>query len=112
MGVGVDQWTDGGAHVAGWPTGNAAVAPTRRFTNSACAGVNHDQPRDGRAFLTGESEGRGGDGRDHLVEVGIGIDDDGVLAAHLRHHPPHATLPRLVDTGGGDYPEADGAAIR
>ena len=39
--------------------------------------------REQAALLAVEAEGGGGDAVDSCVEVGIGIDDDGVLAAEL-----------------------------
>ena len=42
-----------------------------------------DDARGGRAALPGRAERTAVDGRRGLVEVGVGHDDDGVLAAHL-----------------------------
>ena len=55
--------------------------------------VDHDQPRAGRALLAGVAEGRVHHGGHRLVEVGVGVDDDRVLAAHLGDHPLHLALP-------------------
>src|SRR3954470_8950636 len=74
-----------------------------------------EHPRRGRALLAREHE-RAGDDRGHdLVEVGIGVDDHRVLAAHLRDHALEVTLalehlggrpddlqPDLVGAGEGD----------
>ena len=43
-----------------------------------------DGPRAGRALLAAEAEGRRDYALDGGVEIGIGADQDGVLAAHLK----------------------------
>ena len=45
--------------------------------------ADDDQPAAGAALLAGVAERRRDDARDRLVEVGVVVDDDRVLAAHL-----------------------------
>src|SRR5208337_1083771 len=44
-----------------------------------------DGPRTGRALLPAETEGRGHYALDGRVQIGIGANQDGVLAAHLQN---------------------------
>ena len=96
----------------GWPTMISSDNPTRRSTSSSKTGAQADHPGGGRALLAGVAEGAGHDGRHGLVEVGVGVDDDGVLAAHLGHHPLHVALARLVDGGVLDDRQAHRRASR
>lgn len=74
--------------------------------------AHHDEPREGGALLAAEPERRPEHDRHRLVEVGVGVDDHRVLAAHLRDDPLHMALARhhpgrrLVDR------QADGGEIR
>ncbi len=45
--------------------------------------ADDDQPAAGAALLAGVAERRDDGARDRLVEVGVVVDDDRVLAAHL-----------------------------
>ena len=66
-----------------------------------------EHARGGRALLAGEVEG-GVDERGHdLVEVGVGVDDDRVLAAHLGHHALEVALAVGHLGGGADDLEPD-----
>ena len=66
-----------------------------------------EHARGGRALLAREVEG-GGDERGHdLVEVGVGVDEDGVLAAHLGHHALEVALAVGHLGGGADDLEPD-----
>ncbi len=56
--------------------------------------VEHDHPRAGRALLAGVAEGALEDADDRLVEVGVVVDDDRVLAPHLGDHPLDVVLAR------------------
>ena len=56
--------------------------------------VEDDHPRAGRALLAGVAEGALEDADDRLVEVGVVVDDDGVLAPHLGDHPLDVVLAR------------------
>ena len=70
-------------------------------------GVDHDQPGQGRALLSRVPEGRADDDGDGLVEVGVGVDDEGVLAPHLGDDPLDVALAGTVDGRGLDDVEAD-----
>ena len=65
------------------PTCSPATAPARRSTSTSCTRLVDEHARRRRALLPGVAERRLDDRRDGLVEVGVGVDDDAVLAAHL-----------------------------
>ena len=79
----VDDGADGAAGVFG----RGDLEAARRFHQPRQEGVvqprRHDRPAARRAFLAGVAEGAGDDAVDRLVQVGVVVDDDGVLAAHL-----------------------------
>ena len=52
-----------------------------------------EHPRGRRALLAGVGEGRADDRRHGLVEVGVGVDDDAVLAAQLGDDRLEVALP-------------------
>src|SRR5207245_1226669 len=58
-------------------------SPQKRLINVA----DYDRPAARRALLPLIAEGTFNDAADGLVEVRIGIDDDRVLASHLRNYP-------------------------
>ncbi len=51
------------------------------FDHGVVDTLHADQPARCRAFLSGEAEGGGDDGGDHLVEIRVAVDDDRVLPA-------------------------------
>jgi hypothetical protein len=71
----------------------------RRFNDGAGAG---------RALLPAEAEGRGDHSIDGGVEIGVGADEDGVLAAHLENRPLDPDLAGLRCGGALVNFEADG----
>ena len=91
----------------GWPTIDQLRRPDQAVDQLVEDRAEADHPGGGRALLAGVAEGAGHDGRDGLVEVGVGVDDDGVLAAHLGHHPLDVALAGLVDGGVLDDRQAD-----
>ena len=58
-----------------------------------------EHARGGRALLAGVGEGAGDERGDDLVEVGVGVDDHAVLAAHLGDDALEVVL-ALADLGG------------
>ena len=61
--------------------------------------VDDDDPRRGGALLARVAERALHDRGHRVVEVGVGVDDDRVLAAHLGDDPLHVALP-AADVGG------------
>ena len=72
--------------------------------------AQHDQPRERRAFLALETEGRVERGGHRLVLIGVVIDDEGVLAAHFADDFFQVGLagPRLA----GRLPDAQADLLR
>src|SRR5262245_44793855 len=58
--------------------------------------VDQDKARGSRTLLTLVAKGRLKDVNHSLVEIGVLIDDDGVLAAHFAHHSLYMLLARLM----------------
>src|SRR5207247_2453464 len=58
-------------------------------------GAHYDQPRTSAALLSGIAESRHEHAADRLIEVGVVVDDDRVLATHLRDHPLDVALARV-----------------
>src|SRR4029077_268854 len=56
----------------------------------------HDGARTGGALLSLVAEGRNSDALDGFVQVGIGIDNDGVFAAHFGDHALDPDLAGLM----------------
>ena len=70
-------------------------------------GREHDHARGGGAFLPRVRERARDDRRHGLVEVGVAVDDDGVLAAHLGHDALHLPLSCMVRGAALDDRETD-----
>ena len=96
---------------------HASAGPTSRTPDGAAEALEqrvgdrlvHEDPRRGRALLAGVVERALRDRGHRVVEVGVGVDDDAVLAAHLRHDA--GELARAVRQARGVAHElqADGA---
>ena len=69
-----------------WPTSSTSTAPARRSTSAVVDGLVAEHARGRRALLAGVEEGGLHERGHDLVEVGVGVDDHAVLAAHLRDH--------------------------
>ena len=69
--------------------------------------IDDDHARYGGAFLPGVTERALHDGRDRVVEIGVGVHDCGVLAAHLHHDLFHVPLPAADDRGALHDVESD-----
>ena len=85
----------GGTSVAkssAWPTRSTSTAPARRSSRASATRLVHEHARGRRALLPRVAEGRAHDAGHGLVEVGVGVDDHAVLAAHLGHDALHVAL--------------------
>ena len=69
----------------------------------------HERARRGRALLAGEAERGVGERGDDVVEVGVGVDDHAVLAAHLGHDALEVPLAGRELGGGLEDLEPDRA---
>src|SRR5205823_728156 len=87
-----------GAHLAGMTDAQRTGGAHQPAHELVIDGLDDDQTRARRALLAGVAERRVDDGRHGLVEVGVGIDDDGVLAAHLGDHSLHVALTAAAAT--------------
>ena len=86
LGFGGDDGTDARGRQVGRSDGQAAGGFDEARDEGVVRSVEDDRPRARGALLAGVAEG-GGHGLEHrLVEVGVVVDDDGVLAAHLGDH--------------------------
>ena len=102
----------GGTSVAkssAWPTTSVSAAPASRSSSASAIASWASTRARRRALLAGVAEGRGDDRRDRVVEVGVGVDDDAVLAAHLGDHPLDVVLALRRLGGGADDLEPDRA---
>ena len=79
--------------VAGVTDGTSSIAPTSRSASSSKTASSDDEPRRGRALLARVAERALHDRGHRDVEVGVGVDDDRVLAAHLGDDALHVALP-------------------
>ncbi len=92
LGVGVDDGSDHGFGVLGRADLDGSGGLGEPGDEGVVNSFEHDDSRAGRALLTGVAEGAL-QGPDHgLVEVGVVVDDEGVLAAHLGDHPLDVVL--------------------
>ena len=66
-----------------------------------------DYPGRRRATLTAKAKSRAHSRRHRLVEVGVGVDDDGVLPAELSHDPADLLLSLARVRRGFDDAEAN-----
>ncbi len=82
--VGVDQRTDDGGGVARVPDRHELGGAREPLGERVEDVVHRDDARRGGTLLARVAEGALQDGGHRVVEVGVGVDDDGVLAAHLR----------------------------
>ena len=74
--------------------------------------LQHDQPRAGRTFLPLVAERRVQDLDHRLIQICVGVDDDRVLAAHLRYHSFDAHRPLWGFAGQTHDPKTDIFASR
>ena len=91
---GVDDRPDDGVRVLGRADAQGAGRLDQPAQEGVVDPLQHDHPRARRALLPGVAEGALQDADDRLVEVGIVVDDDRVLAPHLGDHPLDVVLPR------------------
>ena len=82
----VDYRTELGAHSGRRPDRERPRRFHEPLDEQVVHATDRDDPRSGRAALPAEAEHRANSGRNRLVEVGVRVDDDGVLATHLRDH--------------------------
>ena len=68
-----------------WSTSSASTAPCRRSSSVSAIRSCTSSAAGGRALLAREAERGVGERGDGVVEVGVGVDDHAVLAAHLGH---------------------------
>ena len=97
------------ANSSAWPTSSTRIAPASRSSERVRRRLVHEHPRGRGALLAGVAERRVHDLRHHLVEVGVGVHDHAVLAAHLGHDPLHVALALGRLRGGAQDLEPDGA---
>ena len=110
VGVGVDHRADLDAGRGGVPEQQLPRAPDESLDHGVVHGVEHHQPRCRRALLAGVPERRVGGRGDGLVGVGVGIDDERVLAAQLAHDLLEVVLARL--RRGGDPVDLEADRLR
>ena len=94
MGVLVDDRAHLRPGSPGWPDHQLAGGGDEALDDLVVHVADHDEPAGGRALLAGVAEG-GDDGAGHgLVGIGVGVDDERVLAAHLGDDPLDVALAR------------------
>ncbi len=81
--VGADDRADADVGVLGRPDREAAGRLDEPAHEVVVGRLEHDHPRGGRALLPRVVEGRDDDLADGHIEIGVRVDDDRVLAAHL-----------------------------
>ena len=95
-GFGIDDRRDRAA----WVFGGADQAAARNFHQAIDKRLDHvpgnQHAAAGGAFLAGVPEGAFSHPADGLIQVGVGIHQDGVLATHFRQHP----FDMILATGG------------
>src|SRR2546421_530538 len=79
---GIDERPDRAARVLGGSDRHAARRLDQPGQKRVVNRLEHDGAGAGRALLTRVAEGAGGDTDHRFVQVGVAIDNDGVLAAH------------------------------
>ena len=84
------------AGISGGPIFRLCVASMRRARNASCTSRATNHPRAGRAFLPLVAERAVDHAVHRLVEVGVVVDDDRVLAAHLGDDALDVVLPGPV----------------
>ena len=85
LGVALDHGRDVDAEGVGLADDEHLDGAGDAFEQRVGDGLVDEHARGGRALLAGVDEGARDDGGDGVVEVGVGVDDDAVLAAHLGH---------------------------
>jgi hypothetical protein len=71
--------------VSAWPTTSTSTEPAKRSEQRVGDRLVDEDARGRRALLAGVDEGARDDRGHGVVEVGVGVDDHAVLAAHLGH---------------------------
>src|SRR5208337_2517778 len=95
-------FVDNGSHVEvrrGIADGNALGAGLQFFEELVVDALVDDGARAGRALLALEAESRRGYSFDGGVDIGVGLDDDGIFAAHFEDGALDPELARLLLRG-------------
>ena len=79
----VDDRADGDARFFRIADAQTGRGREQTFHDAVVIFLENDEPRAGGTFLSLVTEGGINRVDDRFVEVGVGIDDDGILAAHL-----------------------------
>ena len=85
--------------IGGIADGDALDARFQHLEKLVVDALIHDGARAGRALLALEAESRRGYAFDGGVDIGVGIDDDGVFAAHFEDGALDPELARLLLRG-------------
>src|SRR5690606_29893515 len=92
------------------------VGRDQLLQHAVVAGFVHEQAAGAGAALAGGADGAEDDGRDGQLQVGAGVDDDGVVAAQLQqraaHAPGHALADEAADPGrAGEADQRDALVV-
>src|SRR3990172_783653 len=109
-GVGADDGRDEGGGVVRGADDNASDGVAQPLQRLLVGRANDNEAAAGAALLAGVAEGGSHGAGDRLIEVGVVVDDDGVLAAHLGDDAFDVRLPRRRAGRGLYDAEADGVA--
>ena len=108
LGCGRDDRADPGGGVVGRADHEAACRLDQALQELVVGLLQHDHPGTGRALLPLIAEGRDDRLEHRDVEVGVGVDDDRVLAAELGDHALDPGAAGLLDGARHDA-QAHGA---
>ena len=105
----INDGIDDGARQRGVADRQARTGREKAFDEFFVDALQHDEPRKGGAFLAGVAERAVKRGRNGLIEVGVIVDDQGILAAHFTDDFFEIQLAGENFTGGFIDVAADGA---